>query len=106
VPQHSRREVGAARPRVDDGAVGRPRDRVDREVAALEVLLERHRAGRVEFEPRVARRGFALRARERVLLAGLRVQEHREIFADAAEALRRELVGRRADDDPIALLDR
>jgi len=34
------------------------------------------------------------------------VEEHREILADALESLRQELVGRCADDDPVALLDR
>ena len=54
------------------------RDRVDREIAALQVLLEGHRRRGVELEPRVTRRRFALRPRQRVLFAGVRMQEYRE----------------------------
>jgi hypothetical protein len=32
------------------------------------------------------------------------MQEHGEVFADAAKALGEELVGGRSDDDPVALL--
>jgi len=42
--QHAIREVATAAPRVDERAVGRSRDRVDREVAALKILLEPGRA--------------------------------------------------------------
>jgi hypothetical protein len=34
------------------------------------------------------------------------MEKHGEVLADAPVALRRELVGRSADDDPVALLDR
>ena len=60
----------------------------------------------VEREAGVARSDLALGARQRVLLAGSRMQEHREILADAPVAFALELFGRRADDDPVALLDR
>ena len=81
------------------------RDRVDREVAALEILLERHRGRGVERESRIARRRLALGARERVLLAGTRMQKHGKVLADSAESLAGELIGRGADDHPVALLD-
>ena len=83
VAQHAGRKIGAPRPRIDELAVFGARDGVDREIAALEIVLERHRRRGVEREARVARRGLALRACERVLLAGVRVQEHRKVLADA-----------------------
>ena len=57
-------------------------------------------------EARVSRRGFTLGACERVFFARARVQEYRKVFADAAITLSGELIGRCADDDPVALLDR
>ena len=105
VAQHAGRKIGSSRPRIDELAVFGARDGVDREVASLEIVFERHRRRGIEREARVSRRGLTLRACERVLFAGLRVQEHRKVLADAPEAQGRELIGRRADDDPIALLD-
>ncbi len=104
--QHSRLEIGAPRPWIDDLARLASRDRVDGEIATLQVLLERDRGRGVEREPRVPRRRFALRPRQRVLFAGARVQKYGEVFADAAEPLCDELVGRGADDNPVAFLDR
>ena len=106
VAQHARLEVAPPSPRIDQRAVVGARDRVDREVAALEILLERHVAAVSNCEARVAAADLALGARERVFVAGCRMQEDREVLADAPIALREQLVGRRADDDPVALLDR
>ena len=92
--------------RVDDAALLVARDRVDREVAAREVLLERHVGRGVELEAVIAARGLALGARERVLLVRLRMQEHREIPADGLVAELDHLLGRRADDDVVAVLHR
>ena len=80
--------------------------RVDREVAAREVLLQRHVGRGVELEAVIAARGLALGARERVLLLRFRVQEHREILADRLVAELHHLLGRRADHDVVAVLHR
>ena len=65
---------------------------VDREVAAREVLLERHVGREARREAVVAGAGLPLGARERVLFAGVGVQEDREVLADrpvaAARAVR------------------
>ena len=106
VAQHARREIALASPWIDQRAIRRPRDRVDREIAALEILLERHRRGGIELEAGVAAADLALGARERVFVAGARMEKDGEVLADAPVALREQLVGRSADDDPVALLDR
>ena len=87
-------------------AVGVARHRVDGQIAAPQVFVERDVRRVAHFEAAVAGTGLALGARERVFLVGFRVQEHREIAADLAEAGFQHLVGRRADDDPVALGDR
>src|SRR6185369_13715598 len=60
----------------------------------------------VEGEALVARRRLALGSRERVLLVGFGMEEHREVGAHGPEALRDHLLGRRAHDDVIAVLHR
>ncbi len=104
--QHARLEIAPASPWIDQRAIRRARDRVDREIAALEILLERHARGGIELEAGVAAADLALGARKRVFVAGARMQEDGEVLADAPVALREQLVGRSADDDPVALLDR
>ena len=106
VAEHARVEVAPSSPGIDQSAVVSPRDRVDREIAALEILLERNGCARVELEARVAAAYLALGARERIFVAGDRMQEDGEVLADAPISLRKQLVGRSADDDPVALLDR
>jgi hypothetical protein len=105
VSQNARFEVGSSRPRVDDLAVLAAGDGVDGEVAALEVVFERHRRRGIERKAGISRRGLTLDSSECVFFAGARVQEYRKILADAPIALCDELVGRSADDDPIALRD-
>src|SRR5262249_30185373 len=106
VPQHAGFEVAPACPRIDQRTVGGARDCVDREIAALEILLERHARGRVELKSRVTPAHLAFRASERIFVARGWMEKDREVLADAPVALREELVGRSADDDPVALLDR
>ena len=103
--QHARLEIARAAERIDEVAVVVLGDRVDREVAALEILLERDRRIGREDEAVVAAPALALGARERVFLARLGMQEHREIAADRAKAVARHLLGRRADDDIVAVGD-
>jgi hypothetical protein len=75
-------------PGIHEAAVGRARDRVDGEVAALQVFFERHLGRGVHHETPVARRRLALGARERVLLVGIRVQEYGEVAAHCADSPR------------------
>ena len=54
----------------------------------------------------VARAGFSFRAGERIFLVAHRMQEYREILADATIALSLQLLRRRAHDAPVPLLVR
>jgi hypothetical protein len=105
VAQKTRLEVVAAAEGIDDVVARVARDGVDREVAPAEILLERDVRRGVDGEPAVAGRGLALGARQRVLLARARMEEDGEVAADGTETQRRQLVRRRADDDPVALAD-
>ena len=68
--------------RIDQRPCVVARHRVDREVAPREVLLERHVRRGEELEAAIAAAVLALGARQRVFLARLRMQEHREVAAD------------------------
>ena len=96
-------EVAAPAVRVDQRAVLGLRHRIDRQVAARQVLLERHVGRGVESEAAVAGRRLALGAREGVLLLRLRVQEDGEVAADGRVAGGRHLIGCGPDDDPVAI---
>jgi len=89
--------------RIDHVAVLVFGDRVDRQVAAQQVVLERHAAIGVELEAVVAGTGLALGARERVFFARRGVEKDGEVAPDRDVAGGAELVGIRADDDPIAI---
>ena len=80
-------------------------DRVDGEVAAGEIFLERHAAVGVELEAVVAGAGLALGARERMFFARFGMKEHREVAADREIAEGEKLAGIGADDDPVAISD-
>ncbi len=59
----------------------------------------------MEDEALVARRRLALGPCQGVFLVGLRMQEHRKVLAHRRVAAREHVLGRRADDDPVAILD-
>ena len=103
MPQHSGLEVAPAAVRIDELPVVADGHRVDGEVAPRQVLLERDVGRRVRLEPLVARPRLALGARERVFLLRLGMEEHREVLADGPEAEVDHLLGRGADDDPVAV---
>jgi hypothetical protein len=90
-----------------DGGVGGPvrrqRDGVDRQVAPRKILFERDIGRRMDGEAAVAGRALAFGARQRVFLARLGMQEHREVAAHRQEALGHHLFGRGADHDPVAI---
>ena len=99
-------EVARAAERVDQAAVGGFGDRIDGEVAALQVFFQRHRRIAVDDEAAMPASGFALGARQRVFLAGLRMQEHREVAPDRPEAARLHGVRRFADHHEITIARR
>jgi hypothetical protein len=106
VPQAPRGEILAAAAGVDQCAIRRLGNRIDRQVAALQVFLQRDRRGGIEREAMVAMASLALGARECVLLLGVWMQKHREVAAHRAEAARMHLIGGRADHHPVALAHR
>src|SRR5690606_9332650 len=105
VPQLALLEVPISAPRIDEPAAAVARHSVDREIAPLEVLLDGDRRRGVEREAGIPRRDLALGSRERVLLAGLRVQEYGEILADLLEAERPHFLRPGPDDEPVPLAD-
>ncbi len=78
------------------------RHRVDREVTPREVFLERDVGREARGEAVVAGAGLAFGAGERVLVAGLRMQEDGKVLADGAVAEREQVVGLGADDHVVA----
>ena len=82
------------------------RDGVDGQVAARQILFQRDFRRGLEAEALVAASGLALGARQRVLLVGVRMQEHREVRADRPEALRHHVFRRGADHHVVAVLHR
>ena len=98
-----RLKIGAPAPGIDQATLGVLGHGVDAEVAPAQVLLQRDRGIGVEDEAGVAAPGLALGARQRVLLATLRVQEHREILAHRTETRGKHVLGRAAHHHPVAL---
>ena len=99
-------EVLQAAERIDEFIVGVDRKRIDREVAPAEVLFDGDIGRRIEFEAVVAGCGLALCAGKRVFLAGLRVQEYREILADLFVAGVNKFIRRRAHNAPVPFFHR
>ena len=104
--QHLGGEVALAAVRIDQRAALVLGDRVDREIAARQVVLERHAPVGVELEAVIARAGLSFGAGQGMLLARLRMEEDREIAADGQVPGGAELVGIGADDDPVAVAHR
>jgi hypothetical protein len=90
----------------DKVAVGIPRHGIDRQVAAPKVLLDRHLRIRMKGEAVIARTGFSFRPGEGVFLARIRVQEHREVFADRPVTELLQCFGFGAYDTPVPFRDR
>ena len=78
-------------------------DGVDGQVATLEILFQRDvRVGAAD-EIRVSRAGPPLGAGQRVLFAGIGMQEHGEVPTDLAVAAFQQIRGRCTDDHPVLL---
>ncbi len=107
VPQELVFEVCLAVKRVDErAALGVLRHGVDGEVAPAKIVLQGHVGRGMEGEPLVAAAAFALGARKRVLLMRFRVEENGKVLADRLEAPGDHLLGRRADDYVVLVLQR
>ena len=106
VAQHAVLQVTLAAEGVDDAALCILGHRVDRQVAARQVLLQRHRRVGVEAEAVIARRRLALGARQRVFLLGLRMQEHGEVAAHRPVTGVQHLLRRRTDYHPVMVAHR
>ena len=104
--QHALAQVPLAAEGVDQRAVAAFGHRVDRQVAARQVLLQRDGRVGVHDEAVVARRALALGARQCVFLVRVRVQEHREVAPHLLEAGVEHLLRRGTDHDPVAVVDR
>ncbi len=68
-------------------------DGVEGEIAARQILLQAHRCIGMEHEAFVTGCGFAFGARQRIFLAGFRMQEDRKVRADRLEAAANMLSG-------------
>ena len=90
--EHARAQVGLAAQRVDQLAIGLARNSVDGEIAAAQIVFQRHVDAGMEGEALVAVAGLALGAGERVFLFA-RMQEHRKIAAHGHEAPARHVSG-------------
>ncbi len=102
--QYAIAQIARAVERIDQRAVLVFGDGVDGQIAAAQIVFERHARFGVEGETVIAAPGFAFGARQRIFLARLRMQEHREILAHRFEVQREELLRRGADDHVVAIL--
>src|ERR1700693_4794707 len=91
---------------IDEGAVIVPGDRIDREVAPCQVLLQRDVARGVDAEAFVAPCSLALRAREGVLGVALRMEKDRKVLADRTETEAYHLLGVAANDYVVMIFHR
>jgi hypothetical protein len=104
--QHASRQIGLSVVRIYQRAVGILRDGVDGEVAARQVLLQRHICGGIHRETLVTPRGLALGTCQRVLLMRLGMQEYGKIFADWQIALHHHRFWRAAHYHPVMVVHR
>ncbi|MDT4836859.1 hypothetical protein FQZ97_705750 [compost metagenome] len=98
--------VGLAAQRIDQPALRRAGNGVDRQVAAAQVFLERDVGPGVERKALVAAPGLALGARQRVFLFAAGMQEDGEIAAHRDETAARHLFRRGAHHDPVVVAGR
>src|SRR5450759_277757 len=101
--QDTRLKISAAAIRIDELARGTLRDRIDRKIAALEILLQSDLRGEARAEPSVAGSDFGFQARESIFLVRLRMQEYRKVPTDGDVAEFLKIRGTGADHHPVAL---
>lgn len=104
VPQHARLQIARAAIRIEQlASLLVACDRIDGEVAAQQILFQRHRRIGIHHEAAIAAPGLALGTRQRILLTVARMQEHREILPHRfeAQAFHLRLIG--TDHHPVAV---
>lgn len=106
MPEQACFQIPSAAIGIDNLSRGRFRHGVDREVAALEVLLQCDVWSKLGGEPLVAQANFALESRESVFLVRAWMQKYREFAPYWHESVTLQLIGAGADNDPIALVYR
>ena len=84
--KHTRIDICAPTIGVDQCAVFILRDRVDGEVAPLQVLFKRDIGSRMKSEACISRCGFTLSACECIFFMRLRMQKNRKVFTNCDEA--------------------
>ena len=92
--------------RVDESTCIVDCHRIDGEVAARQVLLQRDIRCGMKLEARIAWRGLAFGAREGVLVVGLRMQKYREVAADRLETLVHQRFRRGTYNHEVTICDR
>ena len=78
---------------------------IDGQIAADQILLQGDVRAGVEGKPTIALAALALGASQRILLAGLRVQEDRKVLANRTEAGIQHDFRRGADNHPIVIAE-
>ncbi len=106
VPQQSVFQILLAPVGIDDLPRGTFGHRVDRQIAAPEVLFQSDIGRKPRRESPVSGGHFSLEAGEGVFFLCLRMQEDGEFPAHGDVALSFEIVGQRPDHDPVALANR
>ena len=104
--QDARLEIRKPTVRIDQDSGRILGERVDGEIPALQVLLERDVRIRVYRKAVITGCGLALGARQGVLVLGLRMEKDRKVLSDLLETAGQKFIGCRADHDEIALADR
>lgn len=99
-------QIAPTAERIDQAACGILGHGIDGEIAALQIVFQRHIGGGVNGEAVITCGGLALGTGQRVLLMGLGVQKHRKILADRPETARQQLFRGRTDHHPVAVFDR
>ena len=96
-------DVAHASERIDQVAIGIAGDRIDGEVAPAQVVFQGHRWIGMHGEAGMPARRLAFGARQRVFLAAMRMQEHREVAPDLPVARIEHLLRRCADHDVVVV---
>ena len=104
--QQAQTQIGLAAVGIDNQAIGILSQRIDRQIAAQQILLQRDVRGGIAGETGIARTRFTLGTRQRILFPAFRVQKYGEIAAYLLVARLKQLLRRGANHDPISVFDR
>ena len=101
--QHTIVQIPDSARGVDIRAIGRARNRVDRQVTPAQVVFQRNFWPRMKRKAPIAATRFPFGARQCVFFTGGGMQEDRKIPADRRKPPTDHFLGRRSDDDPVAI---